>query len=442
MAPRTRYTKSGDVNVAYQVIGDGPFDLVFAPGFVSHLEAAWEIPFMAGFLGRLASFSRLIVFDKRGTGLSDHGAGWPTFEERMDDVRAVMDAAGSERAALLGVSEGGPMCMLFAATYPDRVSSLIVYGSAPRIAHGPDWPWAASPETQRSFVEWVERSWGTGKVMPTFIDGLAPDERQREIVGRYERNAASPGAARTMLAMNFEIDVRAVLPAIRVPTLVIHRVGDPMIPVGAARYTAEHIPDARLLELPGDGHLSARPGTIAEVLDPVEEFLTGASHHHELDRVLATVLFTDIVASTERAATLGDVRWHELLDEHDRTVRREINRFRGREINTTGDGFLAAFDSPARAIRCAQAIADGAQDMRLEMRTGVHTGECEVRGKDLAGLAVHIGARVAALADPDEVLVSSTVKDLVVGSGMEFTDRGSHALKGVPGEWRLYAVSR
>ena len=439
--PRTRYAKNGDINIAYQVVGDGPFDLVYVPGFISHLEAAWELPYFAAFRGRLASFSRLIVFDKRGTGLSDRGVSWPTFEERMDDVRAVMDAAGSERAALLGISEGGPMCMLFAATYPDRVSSVTLCGT---FAVGFDPAETESPEADAELLEadldWVESSWGTGVVLPTFIEGLAPDERQREIVGRFERHAASPGATRLNLAMNAEIDVRAVLPAIRVPALVIHHVGDPLVPIRGARAVAEQIPNAKLVELPGDFHLSARPEAIAAMLDPVEEFLTGASHHQEVDRVLATVVFTDIVASTERAATLGDHAWHRLLDDHDRAVRREIDRFRGREIKTTGDGFFAAFDGPARGIRCARAIADSARQLGVEVRAGVHTGECEVRGDDLAGMAVHIGARVSGLAAADEVLVSGTVKDLVVGSGLAFTDRGSHTLKGVPGTWHLYAV--
>lgn len=440
-APRTRYAKSGDVNIAYQVVGDGPFDLVYVPGFVSHLEASWEMPFYAGILDRLASFSRLIFFDKRGTGLSDRGYAWPTFEDRMDDVRAVMDAAGSDRAALLGISEGGPMCMLFAATYPDRVSSLTLCGGAvPRFTTAPDWPWAATQESQQTFFEWVEESWGTGHVLPVFIDELAPNERHRESVGRFERHAASPGAARLNLAMNSEIDVRAVLPAIHVPTLAIHHVGDPLLPVEAARYTAQHIPDARLLELPGSYHLSARPGATDDLLNSVEEFLTGISHPPEMNRVLATVVFTDIVGSTEHAVALGDRQWHELLDEHDRAVRREIERFRGREINTTGDGFLATFDGPARAVRSARAIADCGHQLGIEVRAGVHTGECEVRGDDLAGLAVHIGARVAAFAAPGEVLVSSTVKDLVVGSGLEFGDRGVHTLKGVPGDWRLYSA--
>ncbi|HKR56278.1 MAG TPA: adenylate/guanylate cyclase domain-containing protein [Gemmatimonadales bacterium] len=428
------------MNIAYQVIGDGPFDLLYAPGFISHLEAAWEVPFFAGLFERLASFARLITFDKRGTGLSDRPGGWPTFEERMDDIRAVLDAASSERAALFGISEGGPMCMLFAATYPDRVTSLALYGCAPRFAPAADWPWGAPGEVQSSFMDWVEKHWGEGRVLPTFVDGLVSDQREQEAIGRYERYAASPGAARANLSMNFEIDVRAILPAIRVPTLVIHRMGDPMAPIGAGRYLAEHIPDARLLELPGDFHVSARSREAEEAFGALEEFCTGTRRDYEVDRVLATVLFTDIVGSTERASAMGDRRWRELLDEHDRSVRREIARFQGREIKTTGDGFLSAFDGPARAIRCARAVTSAASRLGLEVRSGLHTGECEVRGDDLAGLAVHIGSRVATLAGPGEVLVSGTVKDLVVGAGIEFEDRGEHELKGVPGPWKLFAV--
>jgi class 3 adenylate cyclase len=438
--PRTQYAKSGGLNIAYQVIGDGPFDLLYAPGFISHLEAAWEVPFIADLFERLASFSRLISFDKRGTGLSDRPGKPTTFEERMDDVRAVLDAAGSEQAALFGISEGGPMCMLFAATYPDRATSLALYGCGPRFSQTPDWPWAAPPDAQSSFLDWVEQRWGQGDVLSTFVDGLAHDQRERAAIGRYERYAASPGAARNILEMNFEIDARAVLPAIRVPTLVIHSVGDPIVPIGAGRYLAEHIPGARLLLLPGQFHVSANPRDAEEVAGALEEFFTGTRRDYEVDRVLATVLFTDIVGSTERASELGDRRWRELLDAHDRSVRREIARFQGREIKTTGDGFLSTFDGPARAIRCARAVRSAASELGLGVRSGLHTGECEVRGHDLAGLAVHIGSRVAALAEPGEVLVSGTVKDLVVGAGIDFEDHGEHELKGVPGTWKLFAA--
>ena len=438
--PPTRYAKSGEVNIAYQVVGEGPFDVVYAPGFISHLEALWDVPFFRGFAERLAAFSRLILFDKRGTGLSDRVGGSPTFEQRMDDIRAVMDAAGSDRAALVGVSEGGPMSMLFSATYPDRVSSLTLIGCGPRFSTAEDWPWAATPEIQGKFLDWVERHWGQGDVLSTFIDGIVEAESDRTVIARYERFAASPGAARAILAMNYDIDVRSILSSIRVPTLVVHRTGDRIIPVAAGRYLAEHIPGARLLELPGDFHISARPERAEELSGAIEEFLTGTRHDHEIDRVLATVLFTDIVGSTQRASELGDRKWRELLDAHDRAVRKQIDRFRGREVKTTGDGFLSAFDGPARAIRCARAITEDARQLGLEVRTGLHTGECEVRGQDLAGMAVHIGARVAAVAGPGEVLLSSTVKDLVVGSGLEFDERGERQLKGVPGTWKLFAV--
>jgi class 3 adenylate cyclase len=331
--------------------------------------------------------------------------------------------------------------MLFAAMYPDRVISLGLYGCAPRFRRAPDWPWATPTDRQELFLDWIETHWGEGRVLPEFVDGLVSDQREQAQIGRYERFAASPGAARAMLEMNFEIDVRAILPAIRVPTLLVHRVGDPMAPIGAARYVAEHIPGARLLELPGACHLTARPREAEEAAGAFEEFFTGTRHDYEVDRVLSTVLFTDIVGSTEHASAMGDRRWRELLDEHDRSVRRELVRFQGREIKTTGDGFLSAFDGPARAIRCARAMAQAAGQLGLGVRSGLHTGECEVRGDDLAGLAVHIGSRVAALAGPGEVLVSGTVKDLVVGAGIEFEDRGEHELRGVPGTWRLYAVA-
>jgi class 3 adenylate cyclase len=438
--PETRYARSGEVNIAYQVVGDGPFDVVYAPGFISHLEAAWEVPYFRGFVEQLASFSRLILFDKRGTGLSDRVGGSPTFEQRMDDIRAVMDAAGVAQAALIGVSEGGPMCMLFSATYPERVASLILIGCGPRFSQADEWPWAATPEVQEGFLDWVERRWGQGRVLAGFIDGIAETESERAMVARYERYAASPGGARAILAMNYEIDVRSILASIRVPTLIVHRSGDRIIPVAAGRHLAEHIPGAQLLELPGDFHLSARPEPAEELIGAIEEFLTGVRRDHEIDRVLATVLFTDIVGSTQRASALGDRRWRELLDAHDLAVRKEIERFRGREIKSTGDGFLSAFDGPARAIRCARAITEDARQLGLEVRSGLHTGECEVRGDDLAGVAVHIGARVAAVADPGEVLLSSTVKDLVVGSGLEFEARGERELRGVPGIWKLYAV--
>jgi class 3 adenylate cyclase len=431
---------SGDLHIAYQVFGEGPFDLVYTPGFISHVEMNWELPYWVYIFRRLSQFCRVIIFDKRGTGLSDRVGGWPTLEERMDDIRAVMDAAGSERAALIGVSEGGPMCMVFAALYPERTMALVLRGTGPRFAAGPDWPWGWTEEAVAPQLDAAEQNWGTGTVLPFFILGVADDERAREETGRFERFAASPGAARQLLEMNLRVDVRSVLPTISAPTLVIHRSGDYVAPVEAGRYTAEHIAGATFVELPGDFHLSARPGDEDDAMDLVEQFLTGSRGDHEIDRILATVLFTDIVGSTERASTLGDHAWRDLLDRHDRLTRMEIERFSGREIKSLGDGFLAAFDGPGRAVRCARAVTEGARQMGIEVRCGLHSGECEVRDSDLAGIAVHIGARIGGLAQAGEVLVSTTVKDLVIGSGIEFSDRGEHDLKGVPGTWKLFAV--
>jgi pimeloyl-ACP methyl ester carboxylesterase/class 3 adenylate cyclase len=436
MPPETRYAKSGDVNIAYQVVGDGPLDLVFVPGFASHVEYAWEDPSLARFLRRLASFSRLILFDKRGTGLSDRVSvtELPTLEQRMDDVRAVMDAVGAERAALLGVSEGGPMSTLFAATYPERITALVVYAAFAGMFGLPP-----SPENVQPFLDAMERNWGQGFGIGLFAPSMADDESCRQWWARFERLALSPGAAVALLRMNMEIDIRHVLPAIRVPTLVLHRAGDRAVSVEQGRYMAEHISGAKYVELPGDDH-APWIGDQDAIVDEIEEFLTGVRPAPEPDRVLATVLFTDIVGSTERMADMGDHRWRDLLDGYYALARREIDRFRGREVKTTGDGFLATFDGPARAIRCARAISDEAGRLGLPIRAGLHTGECEIMGEDIGGIAVHIGARVAAMAASGEVLVSSTVKDLVAGSGLRFEDRGSRALKGVPEEWRLFAV--
>jgi len=440
-SPTTHYAKSGDLHIAYQVVGEGPFDLVYAPGFISHVEMNWESPYWTKVLGRLSRFCRVIIFDKRGTGLSDRVGGWPTLEERMDDIRAVMDAAGSERAALNGISEGGPMCMVFAALYPERTAALVLHGTGPRLVGGPDWPWGLSGEDAAPMLDTAEANWGSGTVLSYFIQGLADDPHTQEATGRFERFAASPGAARQLLEMNFHVDIRSVLPAISAPTLVVHRTGDYIVPVECGRYTTEHIRGASLAELPGDFHLSARPGAEDDAMDAVEQFLTGTRSQHDVDRVLTTVLFTDIVGSTERASLLGDHAWRELLDRHDQVVRREIERFDGREIKTLGDGFLAAFDGPGRAVRCARAITEEARRIGVEVRSGLHSGECEVRGDDLAGIAVHIGARIGGLAQPGEVLVSTTVKDLVIGSGITFEDRGIHVLKGIPDPWQLYSAT-
>jgi class 3 adenylate cyclase len=437
--PETRYAKSGAVHIAYQVTGKGPLDLVMIPAFASHVEIVWDDPLSAQFLTRLSSFCRLIRFDKRGTGLSDRVAAIPTLEERMDDVRAVMDAVGSDRAALLGFSEGGPMCALFAATYPERTARLIMYGAMARMAWAPDHSWGRTTEEFEARLSSVEQGWGTGASIDLYAPSLAGDEHRRRWQGMFERASASPGAVLALLRMNMEIDARHVLPAIRVPTLVLHRIGDRAVRVEQGRCIAERIPGAKYVELVGDDHAPAA-GDSEALLGEIEEFLTGERHVFEQDRVLATVLFTDIVGSTERAAALGDRRWRELVTQHHALVRHELARHRGREIDTAGDGFLAAFDGPARAIRCASAIGDAVRPLGIRIRAGLHTGECEVIADKLGGIAVHIGARIAGLAAPGEVLVSSTVRDLVAGSGLRFQDRGAQLLRGIPGEWRLFAL--
>jgi pimeloyl-ACP methyl ester carboxylesterase len=442
MIPETRWATSGDLSIAYQVVGQGPPDVVFVQGFVSHVELAWEMPTFGPVYARLASFARLVVFDKRGVGLSDRTPRLPTLEERMDDVRAVMDAAGVERAALIGISEGGPMALLFAATYPERTSALVLWATFARTSRGPDYPggWAPEDIEQRGY-EVIRSHWGTGQALRriSFQDAPADDPAVLQLLARYERYSATPRVAVETLRFGAETDVRHVLGAVSAPTLVVHRTGDPLIPVGDGRYLAEHIRGARLVELPGAFHLSAAHQD-GPVLDAIEDFLTGTRAHAAVDRVLKTIVFTDIVASTARAAEVGDRRWRALLDAHEAAIRRELARARGVAVKTTGDGVLAAFDGPARAIRCAQAITAQARALGLAVRAGVHTGECELRGDDLAGIAVHIGARVADAAAPGEVLVTGTVRDLVAGSGIAFDDRGMHALRGVPGEWPLLAV--
>lgn len=439
--PQTRYARSGDVSIAYQVVGDGPRDLVLVPGWVSNIEVFWEEPSVARFLTRLASFSRLILFDKRGTGLSDRVSvgELPTLETRMDDVRVVMDAVGSGRASLFGFSEGGPMCALFAATYPQRTSGLIMHGSYARIVPAPDYPMGRTPEVLEQLIAAVEREWGGPVGIDTRAPSRAADERYRQWFARFLRMSASPSAVVAFTRMNHQIDVRHVLPTIRVPTLVLHPAGDQTVKVELGRYMAERIPGARFIELDGVDHIPFCD-TGEAVLREIEQFLRGLGDETEADRVLATIMFADIVASTEKAAELGDRRWRELLQAFHGSVRQELARFRGREIDTAGDGFLAAFDGPARAVRCARAVGEAVRPLGLRVRAGVHTGECEVMGDKLAGIAVHIGARVAAAAKEDEVLVSSTVRDLVAGSGLKFADRGSHPLKGIPGEWHLFAV--
>lgn len=439
--PPIRYAKSGDVHVAYQVFGDekSGLDLVFVPGFVSHLEAATEEPSLARFFRRLTSFARVTLFDKRGTGLSDRTGRLPLLEERMDDIRAVMDAAGVERAALFGVSEGGPLTLLFAATYPERVQSIVLYGTAARVLSAPDYPFGADPGRTREFARGMEEGWGTGVALSAWAPSVGGDAQFRRWFARFQRLSASPADARTLIESLADVDVRSVLPTVNAPTLVLHRSGDRMFHVETARYLAEHLPDARFVELPGADHLFW-VGNQDEVLDEAEEFLTGTRGASDPDRVLATILFTDIVGATQHAAELGDTGWRGLLDAHDALVRRELERFRGGEIKNTGDGFVASFDGPVRAIRCAQAIVAGARQLGIEIRAGLHTGECEIRGDDIGGVAVHLAARVSELSGAGEVLVSRTVTDLLAGSDLVFDDRGEFALKGIPGTWRLFAV--
>lgn len=442
MTPQTRYATAPDgVSIAYQVVGEGPPDLVWVPGWVSHLEAAWDEPMLARFFEHLASFSRLILFDKRGTGMSDRvpETELPTLETRMSDVLSVCDAVGVARPALLGVSEGAPLCILFAATHPSRTAAIILLGGFAREMAGPGHPWGNTPESLEAFLEEIRRDWGGPVGLEQRAPSRAGDDRFRTNWARYLRLGASPAAVLALCAMNAAIDVRPILESVRVPTLVLHRTGDAAVPVESGRYLAEHIPGATFVEMPGVDHLPW-VGDADRVLGEIEEFLTGVRSVPEQHRMLATVLFTDIVGSTRRASEIGDSAWADFLQAHHEIVREQIRRHGGREVNTAGDGFLATFDGPARAIRCALAIASEVGRLGLQIRAGVHTGEVEVGDEGVRGLAVHIGARIAALAGDGEVLVSRTVKDLVVGSGLTFSERGRTALKGVPDEWELYGV--
>jgi pimeloyl-ACP methyl ester carboxylesterase len=437
--PTTQYVKSGDVYIAFQVIGNGPFDVVFVGGFVSNVEAMWDSPARTKFFNRLSSFCRLIIFDKRGTGLSDRTSQIFSLEQRISDVQAIMDKVGSKRAALMGVSEGGPMSILFAATYPQRTIALVLYGCYARKSWAPDFPFGWTDDRFDAFFENVDKHWGTseGFNFSQWAPSVAHDPVQLSRMAAYFRAAGSPGAVRAVMKMNREIDVRDVLRLVSVPTLILHRTGDRITSIEQARYLARHIPSAKLVEFPGDDHIPT-VGDYDSILDEVQEFLTGSRPVGDLDRVVLTVLFTDIVDSTRRAATLGDHKWLDLLESYYALARRQLDRFRGREISTAGDGLFATFDGPARAVRCAQAIIENAKSLGIEVRAGLHTGEVEVVGDKVGGIAVHIGARVAAQAGAGEVLVSSTVKDIAAGSGIQFVDRGAHALKGVEGERRLF----
>lgn len=437
--PETKYARSGDVHIAYQVVGNGPLDLVLIPGFLTHLEYQWEEPRYARWLERLASFSRLIRFDKRGTGLSDRASAIPTLEQRMDDVRAVMDAVGSQRAVLFGVSEGGPMSLLFAATYPQRTAALILYGSFARRAWAPDHPFGRTHEDLQRELDQFERAWGQAGTV-TALRAPSADAAYQRWAQTYWRLSGSPGAAIAIMRINMEIDVRHILPAIRVPTLVLHRTDERVVHVEQSRYLGAHIPGAELVEFPGIDH-TPFVGNSDAIVEKVQEFATRVHDAAEHDRVVATILFMDIARSTERAAAVGDREWRQLLEQYYSTVRRELVRFRGHEIDTAGDGLFASFDGPARGIRCAASVRDAVRTSGIELRAGLHAGECERVGEKLAGIAVHIGARVAARAAPGEILVSHTVRDLVAGSGLVFESRGAHTLKGVPGKWPLFVVT-
>jgi len=439
LSPETRYARSGDVNIAYQVVGDGPFDLVFVMGWVSHLEYFWKEPSFARFLRRLASFSRLIVFDKRGTGLSDRVTALPTLEQRMDDVRAVMEAVGSERAALLGVSEGGPMCSLFAATYPEKTMALVMIGTYAKRIREADYVWAPSPEERAHFFEEIREHWGGPVGLEQRAPSVAADPEFRQWWSTYLRMGASPGAALSLTQMNTEIDVRSVLPTIRVPTIVLHRTDDHCLLVEEGRYVAGLIPDARFVELPGEDHLPF-VGDQDTMLDVIEDFLTDSRHRLELDHVLATVMSASVSFAADDSR--GGVTLRERMDRFYAHARKELEWFRGRRLEMQPNGFISTFDGPARAIRCASAITAAASRFGADVRIGLHTGECEVRNDRIGGIAVETCAQVAACAARGQVLVSRTVKDLVAGSGLRFEDRGDHSLAGVPGEWRLFAVER
>ncbi len=431
IVPKTCYAKSGELSIAYQVVGEGPFDVVFVPGFNSNLDTGWEMP-LANLYRRIASFARLIIFDKRGTGLSDRNCGIPSLEERIDDVRAVMAAVGSEKASIVGFSEGSAMALMFAATYPNRTRSIVLYGAMCKC------PGFAPPELPPGAAEWVDKNWGTGVISAIFAPSVAGNPGFRELWGRHERASASPSAVKALWRMNRELDVGPILSSVRTPCLLLHRVGDRACSVEVSRNLVKHLPNARYIELPGDDH--AWVGDTKRLYDETEEFLTGSRPVEPTDRVLATVLFTDIVGSTKRARELGDHAWHELLAQHDQIIRAEIGRFSGREIKTLGDGFLATFDGPARAVRCASAIVASIPAIGINVRAGLHIGEVEATVNDVNGIAVHVAARVVATAAPNQVLVSSMVRDLVAGSNIKFQDQGSRTFKGIDDQIRLFEV--
>jgi class 3 adenylate cyclase len=439
--PETRYAQSGDLSIAYQSIGDGPIDLLFIPGFVSNVELLWDMPNWVDLFNQLSHIGRVVYFDKRGTGCSDRTLGTGSAEDRMDDARAVADAAGIDQAVVIGVSEGGPLAILFATAFPERVRSLVLWGTFARALQAPDYEIGMDPQFAEAFITTIREQWGTGHALANFLGPIEPDRLSD--LARYERQTASPGAVATILQHNVNMDVRHALSAVRVPTLVVHRTGDPIVPLRLAQYLAEHITDAHLVEFPGDFHVGSEPGDDDPILDAIGEFVTGAAAPRDvdIDRVLMTVLFTDIVDSTARAAAIGDRAWRVLLEQHDTAAARAVEHHRGAVVKRTGDGLLATFDGPGRGIRAARALQDAVRPLGIEVRAGLHTGEVERRPDDVSGIGVHIGARVSALAGPGEVLVTSTVKDLVIGSDLAFADRGARTLKGVPGDWHLWAAN-
>lgn len=431
----TRYAKSGDVHIAYQVFGEGPVDIVLVPGFVSHVENNWDEPGYARWLKRLSSFARVVMFDKRGTGLSDSVSELPCLDHRMEDVQAVLDAVGIERAALVGISEGGPLSTLFAGTYPERCRALVLYGTFARFSS-----WLPDERSLKALIDYIDTSWGTGASLPMFAPSLKDDSAFVDWWGRFERLGARPADAIKLMRMNSRIDISDILPSVHVPTLVIHRTDDVTIDVEGGRYLAEHIEGARIEEIAGVDHLPWVGENALRIVDLIEEFLTGSKPSYHADRVLATVLFTDIVGSTKRAEALGDRRWRDLLASHDSAVRREIAAFSGNEIKSLGDGFLATFDGPARAIRCAMAICEAVRPLGIDCRMGLHTGEVELSGGDVHGIAVHTASRISGLAGSSEILVSRTVRDLVAGSGIQFADKGQAVLEGLSEPMVLYSA--
>ena len=432
MVPDVHYARSGDINIAYTVFGDGAHNLIWVPGFISQVEHWWEEPNQVRWLQRLSSFARVVMFDKRGTGLSDRFSEPPTMEERMEDVKAVMDAAGMGQAAVLGISEGGSLVTLFAATYPERCNAIILYGAFARFNS-----WFADDEAFGSFLDYVDHHWGSGESVKGFAPSRKDDPAYKKWWGRFERLGGSPSSVKAIMNLNKQIDVSAVLPFIHVPTLVVHRTDDPAVSVEGGRELASLIPGARLVELAGGDHMPSL-GDMEAVANVVEEFVTGEKAANVINRTLSTVLFTDIVGSTARAEELGDRRWADLLEAHDRAIRQEFMRFQGVEVKSLGDGFLATFDGPARAVRCAQAIVEAAASLGLTVRAGAHTGEIEETSDDVRGIAVNIAARVIDAAGPGQILATRTVKDLTAGSGLQFEEFGVHQLKGIPDDWQLY----